>query len=70
MTEQLGFGHVISIHALRVEGDFFNFCFAVALKISIHALRVEGDVRRYDGKHVQIYFYPRPPGGGRLFQRR
>ena len=33
----------ISIHALRVEGDFLNFRLAVTLKISIHALRVEGD---------------------------
>ena len=35
----------ISIHALRVEGDFLNFRLAVTLKISIHALRVEGDVK-------------------------
>lgn len=24
MTEQFGFGHIISIHALRVEGDSKN----------------------------------------------
>ena len=34
--------------------------------ISIHALREEGDagkIRRADGA---LYFYPRPPRGGRL----
>ena len=37
----------ISIHALRVEGDFETVCkLASALSISIHALRVEGDVDR------------------------
>ena len=34
---------LISIHALRVEGDFVAKQFAVGFKISIHALRVEGD---------------------------
>ena len=34
---------IISIHALRGEGDFFQ-CFVVLLiEISIHALRGEGD---------------------------
>ena len=33
--------------------------------ISIHALRVEGDKRERPAKHKKIYFYPRPPGGGR-----
>ena len=33
--------------------------------ISIHALRVEGDVRGYYEMRRNIYFYPRPPGGGR-----
>ena len=34
--------------------------------ISIHALRVEGDA--YPGTKCvnKLYFYPRPPGGGRL----
>ena len=82
---------VISIHALRVEGDteHFNIAIFVAVQflstpsgwratspnpvssltvpISIHALRVEGDSC---GSIVSIpppkYFYPRPPGGGRL----
>ena len=33
--------------------------------ISIHALRVEGDA--YPGTKCvnKLYFYPRPPGGGR-----
>ena len=56
---------MISIHALRVEGDFFNFCRAVALKISIHALRVEGDKLKNCPPVTGVYFYPRPPGGGR-----
>ena len=34
----------ISIHALRVEGDFFSRVARVGQRIiSIHALRVEGD---------------------------
>ena len=40
-------------------------------RISIHALRVEGDVG--DGGSVEVKvtdFYPRPPGGGRLSQKR
>ena len=34
--------------------------------ISIHALRVEGDVRTCGRWRTSLYFYPRPPGGGRL----
>ena len=39
---------------------------AVVWLISIHALRVEGD-HRYLGRSFEdpLYFYPRPPGGGR-----
>ena len=33
--------------------------------ISIHALRVEGDNKIYLTRANTIYFYPRPPGGGR-----
>ena len=57
----------ISIHALRVEGDGNAEDKRVAqLLISIHALRVEGDhARPYVLEHG-LYFYPRPPGGGRL----
>ena len=36
--------YIISIHALRVEGDVSAAsCVMVCLLISIHALRVEGD---------------------------
>ena len=34
-------------------------------EISIHALREEGDNSRHNGKTRTIYFYPRPPRGGR-----
>ena len=34
--------------------------------ISIHALRVEGDRGRRVSDPACRYFYPRPPGGGRL----
>ncbi len=33
----------ISIHALRVEGDWHLSLYSTIAKISIHALRVEGD---------------------------
>ena len=36
---------LISIHALRVEGDGCDEKFFKDIKISIHALRVEGDPR-------------------------
>ena len=43
----------ISIHALRVEGDFFTFKRSKLLsRISIHALRVEGDKSIADGVFV------------------
>ena len=42
--EHTGYDDVISIHALRVEGDAFPLpAFYRFHKISIHALRVEGD---------------------------
>ncbi len=34
----------ISIHTLRVEGDFFRNELRTVIKISIHTLRVEGDL--------------------------
>ena len=58
---------VISIHALRVEGDEWDFWMnKCCTDISIHALRVEGD-RRGGGirSSIKRNFYPRPPGGGR-----
>ena len=62
------FASAISIHALRVEGDLSHSMFPITAEtISIHALRVEGDMRnaRFHKAHG-FYFYPRPPGGGRL----
>ena len=58
---------VISIHALREEGDAHRQALhRPAHPISIHALREEGD-RYYDGRvRRSEYFYPRPPRGGRL----
>ena len=60
-------GEVISIHALRVEGDQGSaYRPPPCMIISIHALRVEGDsVPGHGCKHRLPYFYPRPPGGGR-----
>ena len=40
----LGIAPKISIHALRVEGDFCSGRSQAYRKISIHALRVEGDL--------------------------
>ena len=57
----------ISIHALRVEGDPHNmYAIACTHFISIHALRVEGDHPSAKSISKKFYFYPRPPGGGRL----
>ena len=57
---------VISIHALREEGDlhlnFRCFCF---FSISIHALREEGDMLKSWPIMADVNFYPRPPRGGR-----
>ena len=57
---------LISIHALRGEGD--QWFFAVHLLpriISIHALRGEGDACSSRRWSASVYFYPRPPWGGR-----
>ena len=37
----------------------------ISQEISIHALREEGDELAADGENSLIYFYPRPPRGGR-----
>ena len=82
---------VISIHALRVEGDDsplptkprspLTFLSTPSgwratqhtqkpvlhFIISIHALRVEGDLLGQIRNLYRYDFYPRPPGGGRLF---
>ena len=57
---------VISIHALREEGDS-NFLLSEnsADDISIHALREEGDSHAHSHSGWSHHFYPRPPRGGR-----
>ena len=56
---------MISIHALREEGDTTLLRFVNSFFISIHALREEGDaVTNVTRTHVKD-FYPRPPRGGR-----
>ena len=61
---------LISIHALRVEGDRPPFPLRLRRCISIHALRVEGDRAGTFTASISRYFYPRPPGGGRQQRRR
>ena len=57
---------LISIHALREEGDPGAGRDADgAAGISIHALREEGDRRKLPSRMPTRYFYPRPPRGGR-----
>ena len=57
---------IISIHALREEGDRDRPTGVCRYRISIHALREEGDIRSHF-LHPPIFdFYPRPPRGGRL----
>ena len=56
---------MISIHALREEGDTTLLRFVNSFFISIHALREEGDGASAPGESGPCYFYPRPPRGGR-----
>ena len=57
---------VISIHALREEGDQVDALgFSCSHVISIHALREEGDVLSKRLLICRSNFYPRPPRGGR-----
>ena len=58
--------NVISIHALREEGDRRAVRPHRAVCISIHALREEGDVKCHANSGAVSNFYPRPPRGGRL----
>ena len=60
-----GYRLAISIHALREEGDGCVLRYTDHLEISIHALREEGDHRRCRLRQGSLYFYPRPPRGGR-----
>ena len=52
---------VISIHALREEGDKGGKVLSASGYISIHALREEGDSGKLAGQSNSGYFYPRPP---------
>ena len=56
---------IISIHALREEGDPRMCEVGNIKKISIHALREEGDAWKDGRIQIHVYFYPRPPRGGR-----
>ena len=59
---------IISIHALRTEGDCLSCDNLSQLPhISIHALRTEGDQLALLIGSVRTNFYPRPPYGGRRF---
>ena len=55
----------ISIHALREEGDTRNLAPLATNQSSIHALREEGDRANSSSPRRSLYFYPRPPRGGR-----
>ena len=58
---------LISIHALRGEGDFRVILSSwLRISISIHALRGEGDSFQVFRVLSNDYFNPRPPWGGRL----
>ena len=56
---------MISIHALREEGDAIEAVVNHFIIISIHALREEGDRWTMALCPLLNYFYPRPPRGGR-----
>ena len=61
---------MISIHALREEGDAYEpFHLREKIEISIHALREEGDPLQSPPCALLSNFYPRPPRGGRLLVR-
>ena len=57
---------MISIHALREEGDTMPCVLRLSwCPISIHALREEGDSSATPNSAAARNFYPRPPRGGR-----
>ena len=60
----------ISIHALREEGDVDRADVPEGVVISIHALREEGDPTSSASAATTLYFYPRPPRGGRQQKQR
>ena len=62
---QMGVKRVISIHALREEGDDEPEGLTNKKTISIHALREEGDLVHLFRAVSGFDFYPRPPRGGR-----
>ena len=61
---------IISIHALREEGDRYGRPESGIRRISIHALREEGDTIPQIEINGESDFYPRPPRGGRHRRRR
>ena len=52
----------ISIHALRVEGDTYDFGDITYNRISIHALRVEGDGEQLELVKSDMQFLSTPSG--------
>ena len=56
---------VISIHALREEGDVVPRGRNALEGISIHALREEGDACSIPWRPAGKFCTPRPPGGGK-----
>ena len=57
-----GIRKIISIHALRVEGDFTGLTTRKLKCISIHALRVEGDVKAFAHVRYGERFLSTPSG--------
>ena len=65
MAHLLSITCLISIHALRGEGDHYYAVVGLCFKISIHALRGEGDCVLAQMRSSSSHFNPRPPWGGR-----
>ena len=63
-------GHLISIHALREEGDLSVFCFSIICGKDFYPRPPRGGRRRQEIQPIkQADFYPRPPRGGRLLSQ-
>ena len=59
-------GIAISIHVPRVGDDpVHRWASGLAYRISIHVPRVGDDGHRGTAAYQRLYFYPRPPRGGR-----